>query len=82
MNELILYTRAECHLCDQAEAVARDAAERVTFALVKRDIDGDVPLLQRYATRIPVLARADDGAELNWPFDADQVAELAAGPAG
>jgi hypothetical protein len=29
-----------------------------------------------YGLRIPVLRRSDSGAELNWPFDGDQVADF------
>lgn len=30
----------------------------------------------RYALRIPVLRRTDNGAELNWPFDIVAVQEF------
>jgi hypothetical protein len=30
-------------------------------------------LFERYGLTIPVLRRCDNGAELNWPFDAEQV---------
>ena len=29
--------------------------------------------VEQYGLRIPVLRRNDTGAELNWPFDAEQV---------
>lgn len=29
--------------------------------------------VEQYGLRIPVLRRSDTGAELNWPFDAEQV---------
>ncbi|MNH17271.1 hypothetical protein D3C79_769380 [compost metagenome] len=37
------------------------------------DIADDESQLARYALLIPVLRRCDTGAELNWPFDAEQV---------
>ena len=33
--------------------------------------------VEQYGLRIPVLRRSDTGAELNWPFDAEQVVTLA-----
>ena len=38
----------------------------------RHGIDGDAALAARYGPRVPVLRR-DDGAELDWPFDADAV---------
>lgn len=35
-------------------------------------IEDDLALLTRYATRIPVLKRAD-GEELDWPFETAQL---------
>lgn len=63
--KLLLYGTASCHLCVQAEALL-DAAH-VTVEYV--DIAADEGLLASYGTRIPVLRRADSGAELGWPFD-------------
>ena len=70
MPALILYGTSCCHLCEQAETILHEAgavAEHV-------DIADDDALLERYGTRIPVLRRADSGAELGWPFDAADVA--------
>lgn len=63
---VLLYGTAYCHLCVQAVALL-DAA-RVTTGHI--DIADDAVLLERYATRIPVVQRVDSGAELGWPFDA------------
>ena len=35
--------------------------------------------VDHYALRIPVLRRTDNGAELNWPFEAEQVASFLRG---
>jgi hypothetical protein len=32
--------------------------------------------VEDYGLRIPVLRRSDSGAELNWPFDAEQIANF------
>ncbi len=37
------------------------------------DIAEDDALIESYGTRIPVLRREDNGAELGWPFDAAAV---------
>lgn len=63
-----LYTRPGCHLCEQARTVAAAAG----LAVEEVDIEGDARLGARYGLRIPVLARPD-GAELDWPFDADSL---------
>jgi glutaredoxin len=73
MSGIILYGTSCCHLCEQAEAVLREAgidAEHV-------DIAEDDGLLEKYGTRIPVLRR-DDGSELGWPFDAEMVVRFVA----
>ena len=37
------------------------------------DIADDQALFELYGLSIPVLRRNDTGAELNWPFDGEQV---------
>jgi len=51
MSEVVLYTRAGCHLCDEAKHVLRDA--RVAFSQV--DIDGDPTLRERFNEEVPVV---------------------------
>lgn len=69
MPDLLLYTRPGCHLCEQALALVRDAGEEPR----RVDISGDLKLLREYGARIPVLRRRDTGAELEWPFDAEEL---------
>lgn len=68
MSDLILYSRPDCHLCDDAAellaVVAPDRAYRVV------DIEDDIGLLDRYGIRVPVLRLEPAGTELGWPFDA------------
>ena len=40
------------------------------------DIADDDELLSNYGTRIPVLHRIDNSAELNWPFTKSDITEL------
>jgi glutaredoxin len=66
MKTVVLYSRPDCHLCDEArEAIAGLRAEGVRFRLREVDIDGDDELLARYLERIPVVA-----------VDGEQVSEL------
>ncbi len=60
-----LYTTGHCHLCEEAEAIVR----RAGATALKIDITDDDNLFDKYRTRIPVLQRTDNDAELDWPFD-------------
>jgi glutaredoxin len=53
-GRLLLYERANCHLCEEArllldELIGPDAYERI-------DIDTDDDLVMRYGFRVPVVA--------------------------
>ena len=64
-----------CHLCEQAEAVLMPFVEHgLLVELV--DIADHNDWFERYALSIPVLRRVDNGAELPWPFEAEQVASF------
>jgi glutaredoxin len=60
-----LYSRPECHLCDQARAAIMELRKGRRFELQEIDIEGDDELLFRYLERIPVVA-----------VDGEQVSEL------
>ena len=70
--EWILYTRPDCHLCEVAAKIldARGLSWR------PRNIDADLDLIRRYGDKVPVLCRNQDGAELFWPFDDEDVSSL------
>lgn len=61
LPELILYTRAGCHLCDDARAIVqglledRAARGRRTAGLHERDISTDPAWERQFFTTIPVL---------------------------
>lgn len=63
--QLKLYGMEHCHLCEEAEKVIRMAG----LTAINVDIAEDAHLYEKYAMRIPVLQRMDNGAELGWPFD-------------
>ena len=57
-----LYTRAGCHLCEEAERVVVAERAATAFRLELVDIDRDPELARRYGVRVPVVAV--DGVEL------------------
>ena len=68
MKVVTLYTRAGCHLCEQARAVINKARRRVAFDLQVLDIDADAELKSRYNDDVPVIAI--DGRDLfRWSVD-------------
>jgi hypothetical protein len=73
---LIFYTRANCHLCDEAREVLRIALAGTGAAVEEVDIDGDAALEARYGWVIPVVRREDSGAECRWPFGPADVRNL------
>lgn len=85
MIRAILYGTVGCHLCDDAEALLAPLLVEVSAALGSDceieciDIAAADGLLGRYGERIPVLRRAGDGAELDWPFDAAAARRLLLG---
>ncbi|MDG2472060.1 MAG: glutaredoxin family protein [Pseudomonadales bacterium] len=74
--QLLLFSRADCHLCDQAEILINALLIGSPWQLTKVDIDNDPALRQRYQTSIPVLLRCDNQQALNWPFPQSRVRSL------
>ncbi|HUN77295.1 MAG TPA: glutaredoxin family protein [Solirubrobacteraceae bacterium] len=62
MSVVTLYTRPDCHLCEQALRDLRELRAELPFALVVLDIEQDEDLHRAYFERIPVIAL--DGEEL------------------
>ena len=85
---LILYTAPACHLCDLAKELVWPLLEALGGHLEEVDITQSDRLMERYGTRIPVLALASEASdyqagggeqdvrELGWPFEAREVAEF------
>ena len=63
-----LYSTWGCHLCDSAEALLIQSGYPYTVV----DIVDDAKALEKYRLLIPVIAIQEQ--ELNWPFDAEQLA--------
>jgi glutaredoxin len=51
----VLYTRAGCHLCDEAKQQLSELRKHTAFTLREVDIDQDPELRQRYNDEVPVI---------------------------
>ena len=72
LPECQLFGTLGCHLCEIAEVEIMPLVEHgLLVELV--DITDPDDLTDAYSLRIPVLRRVDTGAELDWPFDTQQV---------
>jgi glutaredoxin len=59
---LTVYSKPDCHLCEDAIAVLRRLQAELSFELCERDITTDDALHRAYFERIPVIEL--DGEEL------------------
>ncbi len=71
--QLLFYTTAQCHLCELAEALLISTPMPQPIPVDVVDIAESEQMVVRYGTRIPVLRRSDNGNELDWPFNRDQL---------
>ncbi|MGQ8363658.1 glutaredoxin family protein [Glaciecola sp. 1036] len=69
--QLTFFTGPQCSLCDDAEELLKNVSSPVQYKKV--NIREHVDFYHLYAVRIPVLKRDDNGAELGWPFDLDEL---------
>ncbi len=67
MITVTLYTRKDCHLCDQAKADLKSLEEKLPHRLVLVDIDSDPALKKAYGESIPVIEVGP--YKLSAPFD-------------
>ena len=70
--ELTLYTRARCHLCEEAKATLAPVLMEFGVALREIDVDTDPALAARYGEQVPVLM-LDDRKLAKLRIDAVQV---------
>lgn len=54
-SQVIFYTKAGCHLCEQAREMLDDIAAEVDYELTEIDIRSDLALFDQYRYRIPVI---------------------------
>lgn len=74
--ECQLFGTLGCHLCEQAEAVLMPLVLENGLLVELLDIADSHEWVEQYGLLIPVLRRVDSGAELNWPFDTEEVARF------
>ena len=55
---LTVYSREDCHLCEEMTAALRELQAPVGFALEIVDVDDDPQLAARFGADVPVLAHA------------------------
>lgn len=55
LPQVTLYTKAGCHLCDEAREMLDEIAAQVPFELTEIDIRSNMALFERYRYRIPVI---------------------------
>ena len=57
MHEVVLYTRAGCHLCDQVKATLARLEKRggLSFVWQEVDVDSDPELQQKFNHEVPVV---------------------------
>lgn len=74
MRILTLYTKPDCHLCEEALSTLHALRAELPFELQVRDITAEEALHRAYFERIPVVAL--DGEELfEYFLDADLLRE-------
>ena len=61
-SRVVLYSRPECHLCDEARRVLLELRDEIPFELRELDIEADERLLATHLERIPVIEV--DGVEV------------------
>jgi glutaredoxin len=54
-HTVIFYTKAGCHLCDDARELLEDLATEIAFDLREIDIRTDMQVFEEYRYRIPVI---------------------------
>lgn len=67
MLTVTLYTRSECHLCDQAKEDLESLQTDYPHRLVEVDIDSDPAIQKKYGDQVPVIEVGP--YQLPAPFD-------------
>ena len=53
--EVLLYTRAACHLCDEVKKQLKELQRQEPFTIAEVDIDSDAALQLRFNDEVPVI---------------------------
>jgi glutaredoxin len=54
-TKVVIYSRANCHLCEEAEKNVREVLVEIHFGLEVIDINGDQELERLYGEEVPVI---------------------------
>jgi glutaredoxin len=55
LAEAVLYTRADCHLCQRARAILEAIGRDVPLSIREQDVDADPALRARFGLTVPVV---------------------------
>jgi glutaredoxin len=53
--DVTFYTKAGCHLCEDARTILEDVAEEIDYTLTEIDIRSDMAVFEQFRYRIPVI---------------------------
>jgi hypothetical protein len=68
----VLYSKQDCHLCEEAAAILRRLQSEMLLDWRTVDITSDESLFERFKYRIPVI-EVEGGVTLDWPTTVERV---------
>jgi hypothetical protein len=77
-SRVVLYSRAGCHLCDEARIVVVAECDRAQVGWREVDVDTDPQLQARYGEYVPVV-EVDGTVQGFWQLDPARVRAALAG---
>ncbi|MCK0117242.1 MULTISPECIES: glutaredoxin family protein [Isoptericola] len=80
-SRVVVYSRADCHLCDEARAVVAAVCAEAGETWQEIDIDAEPALVERYGEYVPVV-EVDGVQQGFWRVDAARLARRLARPPG
>jgi hypothetical protein len=69
---ILLYSKPDCHLCDDAAAILDRVGREFGIPWSKVDIRADPALYEQFRYRIPVI-KIVGGETLDWPTTTERV---------
>ena len=72
MARALLYSKRECHLCDEAAAILTSIAAELDLDWHRVDIEADPALFERLRYAIPIIEIVG-GPTLPWPTTRERV---------
>lgn len=79
MKTIRLYSKEDCHLCEEAKIILAAAAVRSPFEVQVVDIEENPVLHKLFVEHIPVV-EVDENTRLYWPFELDDVLQALGTP--